>query len=452
MQQRERQGAVDTTIGYEVPRASDRPPPATAETVADASLPGALHATVALGETLAAPLPQVAEGASEPRVTSTSTSVLPRIEAEGKGVRLVPTNGPRYRTVRALGEGGMGEVALVQDRDIGRTVAMKRLRATFGQGPAVVARFVDEVRTIGNLEHPNIVPIHDVGVDEHGRYFFVMKYVDGETLESIVSRLQAGDPRAIAEHGITRRVEIFVGLLRALQYAHARGIVHRDVKPANVMIGRYGEVVLMDWGVARPIAKSGAHDDAQRMSPDEMRAAPSRASETHAGALIGTPLYMSPEQAAGKNDELDARSDLYSACLVFHELLGLRHYRSSASGSLGELLEAIRGQDPAGVHSMFPAHPANAQGVPAELAHFCRRGLLRDPAARWQSADEMIAELEAILEGRCRVQCPVTFMKRSTREMGLFVDRRPRFAMGAAIVAALLVVALAANALRDLIG
>ena len=158
----------------------------------------------------------------------------------------------RYEPVKLLGAGGMGEVVLVQDQDIARRVAIKRLLPEMTH-PALLARFVDEIRTVGRLEHPNIVPIHDVGVDELGRYYFVMKFVEGETLESIIAKLSAGDPAYHARYSYERRIEIFLGLLHALEYAHANGVVHRDIKPANVMVGRYGEVVLMDWGIAKPL-------------------------------------------------------------------------------------------------------------------------------------------------------------------------------------------------------
>ena len=112
------------------------------------------------------------------------------------------------------------------------------------ESPEALARFVEEIRTTGGLEHPNIVPIHDVGLDEKGRYYFIMKYVDGETLESILARLRAGDRETHARYGFERRVEIFKGVLEAIAYAHARGYIHRDIKPANIMVGAFGEVLV----------------------------------------------------------------------------------------------------------------------------------------------------------------------------------------------------------------
>src|SRR5215470_11562537 len=174
-----------------------------------------------------------------PPSAAARTTILPRIAGDGHGLRLSLESRSRYEPTKLLGAGGMGEVVLVRDQDIERKVAIKRVLSGHDD-PATLARFVDEIRTVGRLEHPNIVPIHDVGVDELGRYFFVMKYVEGETLESIIAKLRAGDPAYLAKYSVEVRIELFLGILNALAYAHAQGIVHRDIKPANVMIGRYG--------------------------------------------------------------------------------------------------------------------------------------------------------------------------------------------------------------------
>jgi serine/threonine-protein kinase len=438
-----------------------------ADTTAAGAGTDALSATqvvpddLSLGATLAAPDPAIDVSASdlaaiEQRArtrSSMNASVLPRIEVAGENVILASSSGPRYATLKELGKGGMGEVDLVEDRDIGRTVALKRLLA--GQaGPTAVARFVDEVRTIGRLEHPNIVPIHDVGVDEQGRFFFVMKYVDGETLESVLERLRAGDPEAVRTYDIPRRVQIFMQVLRALQFAHERGIIHRDVKPANVMVGRFGEVVLMDWGVARTIGVEGrvAKPDTAALPLAETlvgQTAPTRASNTRAGALIGTPLYMSPEQARGANDELDERSDLYSAGVMLFELLALEHPHAKHK-TLTSLLHAIQTYEPPRASILFASVPQ--KGIGAEYAHFVNRALQRDPTKRWQSAKEMVEQLHLILQGRFRVQCPVTFMKRGSLLLAELVDRSPPLAMWLGIGVAVLFAALVANAIRDLLG
>ena len=343
------------------------------------------------------------------------TAVLPRLSGEV----LVHDGRQRYALQRVLGAGGMGEVALAQDQDIGRSVAVKYLHAP--NDTALIARFVEEIHTVGSLEHPNIVPIHDVGVDEQGRYFFVMKHVEGETVETIIEKLAAGDPAYHARYTFTARVELFLGMLRALQFAHARGFVHRDIKPANVMVGKFGEVVLMDWGVAKATQSSAASAPAspEAPAPTTERA---RLFTTRNGALVGTPAYMSPEQARGDLNAIDERSDIYSACVLFHELLTTHHYLEDRQ-TLADMLRTIIAGD-VNVVSFSKPNPAQGQ-VPAELIHVCARGLKNDPKARFQSASELIDQLEAALDGRVKVQCPFTLTKRITRELGRFVDRHP---------------------------
>jgi serine/threonine-protein kinase len=375
----------------------------------------------ALGDTVAHPLAAAPGSAAETTLRSTGRSaVLPR-SANGK---LVHEARERYSAKRTLGAGGMGEVVLAADSDIGRDVAVKYLLAKNDQGS--LARFVDEIRIVGSLEHPNIVPIHDVGVTDDSRYFFVMKHVEGETLEHIIERLAAGDPAYHARFTFTARIELFLALLRGLAFAHARGYVHRDIKPANVMVGQYGEVVLMDWGIAKRCGAPAEARSAKTIEDEDAAADPTTARDrlytTRRGALVGTPAYMSPEQARAEVD-IDARSDVYSACALFYELVSLRHYLPGSHTTLSSLLVAIASDTP-GFTFHDTSHPMQGP-PPAELLHFLAKGLRKDPAERYESAREMIDVLEAALDGRVKVQCAITFTKRTTRELGRFVDRRP---------------------------
>ncbi|MEM9453502.1 MAG: serine/threonine-protein kinase [Myxococcota bacterium] len=357
------------------------------------------------------------------------TTVLPRVISEDPGsLRLEPHARSRYSAKRRLGAGAMGEVELSEDHDIGRPVALKRLPSG-GETPATVARFVDEVRTMGSLDHPNITPIYDVGRDEDGRLFFTMKYVEGQSLEELIDRLVAGDPKAHAQFPLARRLDIFVGMLHALDYAHDQGILHRDVKPANVMLGIHGEVRLMDWGIAR-------RDSGPSLAPKGAEAAgggPGASSSprmTQDGALLGTPLYMSPEQARGDRAAVDRRSDLYSAFVVLFELLTLRRYVRSDDNVYATLGEVIEGPAKPPWYDPAPWVSPLQPPVPIELRSFLRRGLARDPEARLQNASEALVLLEHIRSGEIAVECPVTFFKAQQNRVSTFADARPRLFMG----------------------
>lgn len=341
------------------------------------------------------------------------STVLPRVEWVGPEPKVKPSERQRFEELGLLGEGGMGEVLLAQDHDIDREVALKRLpeKADLGR----VLRFVEEIRTIGRLEHPNIIPVHDVGVDSAGRYFFVMKRVHGETLEQIIAKLAAGDPATHARFTMEVRVQIFLLVLCAMAYAHGQGFIHRDLKPANIMIGPFGEVTVMDWGLARRVTGDSVKLDKALSSRD------GTVLQTQLGAVLGTPLYMSPEQARGANDTLDFRSDIYSLCVVFHEFLHLQHYLHGRN-DLQDVLKAVQTVSPT-------LHTATLKGtqyqVPAELDWFIARGLEKDPDKRWRSVAEMEEEMQRIIRGECRVQCQRTFLKRMLGEVRKGVDRHP---------------------------
>ena len=341
-----------------------------------------------------------------------------------------PSQNKRYEAVRVLGAGSVGEVVLHRDLDIGRPVAVKRLRAD--EGVDAQHRFAREVRTIGQLEHPNIVPIHDVGVDADGKYFFVMKYVRGETLEDVIRKLGETRPGGQDRMTIEARVRLFLGILQAVEYAHAHGVIHRDVKPANVMVGPFGEVMLMDWGIAKRIRpslhpdspqahpSSQAQTEVERVGRIEDASAPGPAPvpeaatereklfTTRRGTLVGTPAYMSPEQAHGYNASIDERTDLYSLSVVFHELMTGRHYLEDKTTLNAMLLEVAHGERT----YWNLVVPMMRAGCPPEFAHFIQKGLQRDPAKRFQSAAEMSVKLKKVLAGYVRIQDHLTLAKR----------------------------------------
>jgi serine/threonine-protein kinase len=358
-------------------------------------------------ETLVPPTETQAAGTLPRRST-----ILPVVK-DGPPPRLIHIPQERYAQVRLLGEGGMGTVALAQDQDIGRPVAIKTLRSRFN-GPSGVARFVDEIHTVGRLEHPNIVPIHDVGIAEDGSYFFVMKYVEGDTLEDVIERLKAGDPQTHQAWPFERRVTAIKEVLFALAFAHDRQIIHRDIKPANIMIGRFGEVFLTDWGIAKSM---GSADQPVESTSD----APRIGGSTQAGVLVGSPAYMSPEQFRGENDQLDARSDIYSLGMVFFEFLTLKH--PWPEGSVEQIRDAqLKGYN---FGDLFSFKNPNQELPPVEYLYLCQKLLTLNAGERIATTTQVIDYIENLERGHIPVQCAITFTKRMSRESSRVVERYP---------------------------
>ncbi|ROQ81345.1 serine/threonine-protein kinase [Streptomyces sp. CEV 2-1] len=273
--------------------------------------------------------------------------------------------GGRYELGSVLGRGGMAEVYLAHDTRLGRTVAVKTLRADLARDPSFQARFRREAQSAASLNHPAIVAVYDTGedyVDGVSIPYIVMEYVDGSTLREL---LHSGR-RLLPE----RTLEMTVGILQALEYSHRAGIVHRDIKPANVMLTRTGQVKVMDFGIARAMGDSGM-------------------TMTQTSAVIGTAQYLSPEQAKG--EQVDARSDLYSTGCLLYELLTVR--------------PPFIGDSPVAVAYQHvreePQTPSNFDPeITPEMDAIVLKALVKDPDYRYQSADEMRADIEACLEGQ----------------------------------------------------
>lgn len=361
---------------------------------------------------------------SAPRPLSAfGTTVLPHLDPALMRPTLQDRTEARFVPIGQLGEGGLGEVVAAMDQDIGRKVAIKRIR-TDRLSEAVLIRFLQEIRTVGRLDHANIVPIHDVGRDPDGALYFVMRHVDGETLEDVIGKLRDGDPDYHRRFGFERRVRIIAAVLEALSYAHAQGVIHRDIKPGNVMIAKYGEVLLLDWGIAKFVDElDGASIDA---------AHPTSRHQTKAGAVIGTPAYMAPEQARGES--VDARADLYSVSVMMHELLTLTHYLEDLD-DVDELIASVTTR-PVPLASMVPS--AHQDPVPMDLSWFVSQGVQKDPIKRYQTADAMLERLARRAEGDVPVQCHITFIKTLTSHFLRFLDRH---VMAVAMVAMMFLVA-----------
>ncbi|MGW3493232.1 Stk1 family PASTA domain-containing Ser/Thr kinase [Streptomyces sp. NPDC001020] len=273
--------------------------------------------------------------------------------------------GGRYELGHVLGRGGMAEVYLAHDTRLGRTVAVKTLRADLARDPSFQARFRREAQSAASLNHPAIVAVYDTGedyIDGVSIPYIVMEYVDGSTLREL---LHSGR-KLLPE----RSMEMTIGILQGLEYAHRSGIVHRDIKPANVMLTRNGQVKVMDFGIARAMGDSGM-------------------TMTQTAAVIGTAQYLSPEQAKG--EQVDARSDLYSTGCLLYELLTVR------PPFVGDSPVAVAYQ-----HVREDPQPPSVfdPEITPEMDAIVLRALVKDPDYRYQSADEMRQDIEACLDGQ----------------------------------------------------
>jgi serine/threonine-protein kinase len=284
--------------------------------------------------------------------------------------------GARYQIRDVLGIGGMGEVRLCRDEAIGRDVALKTLIDARQASAHAQRRFLREARVQGQLEHPSIVPVYDLGTAPGGELFFTMRRVRGHTLAEILEALASGDAAMAASYSRRKLLGAFVRVCLAIDYAHARGVLHRDLKPSNLMLGDFGEVYVLDWGIARLVS-------------EQATSAPivvARADLVNEGSMVGTPGYMSPEQLFGLGDIQDARTDVYSLGAILFEILTFRRLH------VGESFEAL-------AKSTGASTGERASEVPPELDEICARAASRDRQSRFASARELADAVEAYLDG-----------------------------------------------------
>lgn len=294
------------------------------------------------------------------------------VERLREGTELPDLTGTRYRLLERVARGGMGVVYAAEDEKLQRRVALKVLDVASADGD-LANRLIREALVLARLEHPGIVPVHDVGTLSDGRVFYTMKFVQGQRLDQYVETVRSA----------TERLRLFLRICDAVAFAHAHGVLHRDLKPANIMVGSFGEVLVMDWGLAK-LLREDLGRQPRIADPDAtVFEKPPKASDptsrttstvvTGHGTVLGTPGYMSPEQARGDVEHLDARSDIFS---------------------LGALLRFLLTKNPDGA-----ANAAEKPHLDKALEAICSKAAAPAPEGRYSSVPDLALDVSRYLDG-----------------------------------------------------
>src|SRR5438552_2731791 len=313
--------------------------------------------------------------AVHPEITVRDDKVSPGPEASAQGEALGTEQAGHYELKRELARGGQAVVFVAHDRHVGRDVAFKQL---LPGGPRDAEdRFLREARVAGQLEHPGVVPVYELGRRDNGQLYCAMRLVRGRSLADALKEDKG--------RGRLRLLSNYVQLCQTIAYAHERGVVHRDIKPENVMLGAFGETVLLDWGVAK--LRGGDEDISDALQAPKVN---ERFDMTQEGDVIGTPAYMSPEQALGNVKEIDEQSDVWSLGAVLYEILTGRPPYTEKNAI--QLLIKI-------AKDKFPPVLTLSPETPRELAFICERALEKNKKRRYRSALELAADIEAFRAG-----------------------------------------------------
>ena len=378
------------------PQASPQtPPPFDLSFPSDASDPKDLPLNSLPGEAVQlrsvpkiTPAPSLTTRAGDALAEAEATVTRDRAEHNRQRRAVLPAllnTADRYELGEEIARGGMGRIVKARDKNSDRMVAMKLLIRGADEQIGLQLRFTEEAQITSQLQHPNIIPVYDLGTYTDGQLFFTMKLVEGQTLRDILKALRRDDPEVTKTYTLSRLINALQRVIMAIAYAHSRDVLHRDLKPSNIMFGGFGEVLVMDWGLAKILKRDTdggvtSHREGQKKWA------------TRQGEIIGTPGYMPPELALGQLDDVDERSDIYSLGALLYEVLTLR--------------PPYTGRDPRGILRKMlrervvpPRERAPDRNIPADLEEVCMRCLAKDPDQRFPSALALHDELEAILEG-----------------------------------------------------
>ncbi|HSI15272.1 MAG TPA: protein kinase [Chthoniobacter sp.] len=363
----------------------------------------------------------------------------------------------KYKVITTINRGGMGVILQARDLRIRRTVAMKVMKTSNQFSRENVLRFIDEAQLTGQLEHPNIVPVYELGIDEQGEIFYTMKFVKGTTLDDVLRGIRNGRQKTIEKYPLGALLTIFQKVCDAVAYAHSKSIIHRDLKPENIMIGSFGEVLVMDWGLAKNMSTVRKETpDAPAATMPELMATKAaddlRGFETMHGLIVGTPPYISPEQARGELDRIDERSDIYVLGGILYAILALRppvegetvhevvekivtssiappsSYNQPVKKSATKTPSLDGSSDSGEANSnLVFAHCPNKR-IPDGLSAVVMKALALDPADRYQHVEDLQCDIEAYQGGfatkaerASMAKHALLFAARHKKEVALFV-------------------------------
>lgn len=292
----------------------------------------------------------------------------------------------RFRILRPHAKGGLGQVSVAEDKELHREVALKEIQDQYSHDPASRNRFMMEAEVTGRLEHPGIVPVYSLGKTKSGAPFYVMRFIRGDSLKEAISKLHDREP---SQSKSERRLELrkllrrLIDVCNAIEYAHSRGVLHRDLKPGNIMLGKYGETLVVDWGLAKTVGRQGANepDDEATLIPLSGEGS----SETRMGTVVGTLAFMSPEQAEGRLDALGPQSDVY--CLGATLYCVLTGKSPIVKSSAENMLTDVR-------TGKFPTPSKIDSTVPPALEAICLKAMSLQTRDRYSSAAALAEELE----------------------------------------------------------
>jgi tRNA A-37 threonylcarbamoyl transferase component Bud32 len=364
---------------------------------------------------------ELIQNMDDPGLSASLATIAPANGHVRVETRVEPTAALRSRYVwnRLYAEGGLGRVWIARDLDLNREVALKEIKPGHADHAEARRRFFKEAQVTGQLEHPNIVPVYELARrDLDGRPFYTMRFVRGRTMRQAIAEFHARRMERKANPlARLKLLQAFVSVCQAVGYAHSRGVVHRDLKPENVALGGFGEVILLDWGLAKLVALPGSAKpgvdigDTEADDPEALVGVSiteeALADATMIGQRLGTPAYMAPEQAEGRLDLVDARTDIYGLGAILFEILTGRppHEGKTSVEVLKRITEA----------QSSPKARDSGVPVPAALDAICARAMARDREARYASAADLAEEIQRWLADEPVSAYPEWFGRRAWR-------------------------------------